>query len=157
MTSRDWKKKQSRKNVMTSRDWSSRFYVIVFFFYLNLLRLRKILIIHCFEIHFMLSMQLTAEPRQFIKQFEIFAFAIMPTWENACLRPDFFISWFTNGGFCNFQEVERSKNYFLFYPPSLNIICFVEKKNIFLRFCLRIFESDTVIELCMKIMKYLKI
>ena len=33
---------------------------------------------------------------------------------------------------------------FLFYPPTLNIICFVEKNNSFLRFCLCIFESDTV-------------
>ena len=32
---------------------------------------------------------------------------------------------------------------FLFYPPTLNSICFVEKNNIFLRFCLCIFESDT--------------
>ena len=44
-----------------------------------------------------------------------------------------------------FQIVEKKilKNY-LFYPPTLNIICFVEKNNIFLRFCLCIFESDTV-------------
>ena len=34
--------------------------------------------------------------------------------------------------------------FFIFYPPTLNIICFVENNNIFLRFCLRIFESDTV-------------
>ena len=27
---------------------------------------------------------------------------------------------------------------------TLNIICFLEKNNIFLRFCLCIFESDTV-------------
>ena len=33
---------------------------------------------------------------------------------------------------------------FLFYPPTLNIICFVEKNIIFLRFCLCIFESDIV-------------
>ena len=37
-----------------------------------------------------------------------------------------------------------SKKENLFYPPTLNIICFVEKNNIFLRFCLCIFESDTV-------------
>ena len=52
--------------------------------------------------------------------------------------------------------------FFLFYPPTLNIICFVEKNNIFLRFCLCIFESDTVKSDCYfqifrKIMKYLKI
>ena len=29
-----------------------------------------------------------------------------------------------------------SKIIFLFYPPSPNIICFVENNNIFLRFCL---------------------
>ena len=28
--------------------------------------------------------------------------------------------------------------------PTLNIICFVEINKIFLRFCLCIFESDTV-------------
>ena len=33
---------------------------------------------------------------------------------------------------------------FLFYPPPLNIVCFVEKNNIILRFCLCIVESDTV-------------
>ena len=33
----------------------------------------------------------------------------------------------------------------IFCPPTLNICCFVERENnIFLRFCLRIFESDTV-------------
>ena len=37
-----------------------------------------------------------------------------------------------------------SKIFFLFYPLTLNIICFVEKINIFLRFCLCIFVSDTV-------------
>ena len=36
-----------------------------------------------------------------------------------------------------------SKIFFLFYLPTQNIICFVEKNNIFLRFCLCIFESDT--------------
>ena len=45
-----------------------------------------------------------------------------------------------------FQKVEKkiiSKIIFLFYPLTLNIICLVEKK-IFLRFCLCIFESDSV-------------
>ena len=51
---------------------------------------------------------------------------------------------------------------FLFYPSTLNIICFIENSKIFLRFCLCIFESDTVksdcpIKICRKIMKYLKI
>ena len=37
-----------------------------------------------------------------------------------------------------------SKIIFIFHQPTLNIICFVEKNNIFMRFCLCIFESDTV-------------
>ena len=58
-----------------------------------------------------------------------------------------------------FQKVEKMINLKKNYPPTLNIICFVEKNNIFLRFCLCIFESDTVkvIVLCRKTMKYLKI
>ena len=46
-----------------------------------------------------------------------------------------------------FQIEEKkliSKKFFLFYPLTLNIICFIEKNNICLRFCLCIFESDTV-------------
>ena len=37
-----------------------------------------------------------------------------------------------------FLKVEKkiSKIIFLFYPPTLNIICFVDKNHIFLRFCL---------------------
>ena len=52
------------------------------------------------------------------------------------------------------------KSFSIFYPPTLNIICFVEKKkNIFLRFCLYIFERDTVkndcpIQIFRNIMKY---
>ena len=42
-----------------------------------------------------------------------------------------------------FRKVEK-KSLKLFYPPTLDIICFVEKNNIFLRFCLCIFDSDTV-------------
>ena len=47
---------------------------------------------------------------------------------------------------------------FLFYPQTLNIICFVEKNDTFLRFCLCIFESDTVksdcpVQIFRKIMK----
>ena len=46
------------------------------------------------------------------------------------------------------MKVEKKINlisiFFLFYPPTLNIISFVENNNIFLRFCLCIFESDTV-------------
>ena len=52
--------------------------------------------------------------------------------------------------------------FFIIYLPTLNIICFVEKNNIFLRFCLCIFESDTVksdcpIQIFRKMIKYLKI
>ena len=50
--------------------------------------------------------------------------------------------------------------FFLFYPPTLKINCLVEKNNIFLRFCLCIFESDTVkspVQIFRKMMKYLKI
>ena len=52
--------------------------------------------------------------------------------------------------------------FFLFYSPTLNIICFVEKMYIFLRSCLSIFESDTVkidcpIHIFSKMIKYLKI
>ena len=50
------------------------------------------------------------------------------------------------GFYCNFLE-SRKKNstiVFEFYLPTLNIICFVEKNDIFLRFCLCIFESGTV-------------
>ena len=35
-------------------------------------------------------------------------------------------------------------SFFLFYRPTLNIICFIEKNHIFLRFCLCIFERATV-------------
>ena len=62
--------------------------------------------------------------------------------------------------------MEVEKKYFIFfkfYPPSLNIICLVEKKNnIFLRFCQCIFESDTVksdcpVQIFREMMKYIKI
>ena len=64
-----------------------------------------------------------------------------------------------------FRKVEKknliSKFFFLFYPPTLNINCLVEKNNIFLRFCLCIFESDTVKsdfpgQIFRKMIKYLK-
>ena len=44
-----------------------------------------------------------------------------------------------------FQKVEKKYFlfFFIFYPLTLNSICFIEK-NIFLRFCLCIFENDTV-------------
>ena len=55
-----------------------------------------------------------------------------------------------------------SKIIFIFCPPTLDIICFVEKNNIFSRFCLCIFESDTVkadcpVQIFRKMIKYLKI
>ena len=45
----------------------------------------------------------------------------------------FFIRWFTNPPTVIFRKVEKNSNLiskivFLFYPPTLNIICFVEKK-----------------------------
>ena len=48
----------------------------------------------------------------------------------------------------------------MFYPQTQIIICFFEKNNIFLRFCL--FESGTVksdcpVQIFRKMMKYLKI
>ena len=51
---------------------------------------------------------------------------------------------------------------FIFYPRTLNIICLVEKNDIFLRFCLCIFESDTVksdcpVQIFRKMIKYFKI
>ena len=55
-----------------------------------------------------------------------------------------------------------SNFFFLFYPPTLNIICFVEKNDIFLRFCLCNFERDTIkkdcpVQIFRKMIKYLKI
>ena len=57
-------------------------------------------------------------------------------------------------------ERREKKKYFLLYPPTRNIICWKKKKKI--RFCLCIFESDTVKTDCpaqifRKMMKYLKI
>ena len=42
------------------------------------------------------------------------------------------------------ENIQFNLHFFFFYPSTLNIICFVEKNIIFLRFCLCIFESDTV-------------
>ena len=61
--------------------------------------------------------------------------------------PERFISWFTNTSTVNFRKVEKNipKIIFIFFPPTLNIFCFVEEKNnLFVKFCLCIFESDTV-------------
>ena len=47
------------------------------------------------------------------------------------LRPDFFLSVDLQTFYCNFPESRKknliSKTILLFHPPSLNIICFVEK------------------------------
>ena len=62
------------------------------------------------------------------------------------LGQNFFITRFTNPPTVIFQKLEKkiiSKIIYLSYPPALNIICFVEKNNIFLRFCLCIFENDS--------------
>ena len=63
-----------------------------------------------------------------------------------------------------FRNVEKktSKIIFLFYPQTLNIIYLVEKNNVFLRFCLCIFKSDTVksdcrVQIFRKMIKYIKI
>ena len=82
------------------------------------------------------------------------------------LGQNFFISWFTNPPTVIFRKVGKKKlilkNFFLFYPPTLSIICFVEKKNIFMKFCLCIFESDTVksdspVQFFRKMIKFSKI
>ena len=79
-------------------------------------------------------------------------------WDNGAK----FISWFTNPltFFFSGKVKKKSEILFLFYPLTLNIICFVQKNSIFLRFCLCIFESDTAksdcsIKIFRKIMKYL--
>ena len=42
------------------------------------------------------------------------------------------------------KTISLTSKFFFIYPLTLNMICFVEKSNIFLRFCLSVFESDTV-------------
>ena len=59
------------------------------------------------------------------------------------LGQNFFISWFTNPPTVIFRKVETkiiSIFFYIFYPPTLNIICKVEKNSIFFKFCLCIFE-----------------
>ena len=56
------------------------------------------------------------------------------------------------------KKKKKFQNYFLFYPPTINSICFIGKK---MRFCLCIFESDTVksdcpVQIFRKMMKYYK-
>ena len=65
------------------------------------------------------------------------------------VRPEFFYLLIYKSPHCNFPE-SRKKNFFLFhlfflfYLPTLNIICLVEKNNNFFRFCQCIFENVTV-------------
>ena len=81
------------------------------------------------------------------------------------ITPEFFSQLIYKRSYCNFLEsriIFFLKLFFLFYPPTLHIICFNEKNNIFLKFCLCIFESDTVnsdcpVQIFRKMMKYLKI
>ena len=59
-------------------------------------------------------------------------------------------------------KVEKKSFFILFYPPTLNVICFVEKNSKFSRFCLYIYESGTVkidcpVQIFTKMMEYLKI
>ena len=71
-------------------------------------------------------------------------------WKLANVRPKFFLLVDLRTLLLYFFWKVGKKNkiqflkFFLLYPPTLNIICFDEKNNIFLRFCLCIFESDTV-------------
>ena len=68
-------------------------------------------------------------------------------WINpSAFRPEFFSSRLTNPPTVIFQKVEKKSKiiFFKFYPLTLNIVCIVEKNNMFSRFCLCIFESDTV-------------
>ena len=86
---------------------------------------------------------------------------------NPLIRPEFFHLLIYKPSDCNFPESRKkikliSNIILLFYPPTLIIICFVEKNNIFLRFCLCIFENDTVksdcfVQIFRKMIKYLKI
>ena len=62
---------------------------------------------------------------------------------NVCVRPELLYGLIYRPPLCNFPESRKKNlNFFLFCPPTLNIICFIVK--IFLRFCLFIFESATV-------------
>ena len=67
------------------------------------------------------------------------------------IRPDFFYKLIYKPSYCNFAESREKikfifQIFFLFYLPTLNIICFVKKNNIFLgSVCVFFsFESDTV-------------
>ena len=62
---------------------------------------------------------------------------------------------FLLASYCNFPESrkKKSKIVFLFHPLTLNIICFVEKNNIFFGFCLCIFENHTVKSDCTRVIQ----
>ena len=67
--------------------------------------------------------------------------------EMKTLRPELFYKLIYKPFYCNFEESRKKKylkNYFLCYPRTLNIICLAEKLILYFRFCLCIFESDTV-------------
>ena len=67
--------------------------------------------------------------------------------ESTSIRPDFFISWFTNHPTIIFRKVEKLNNFFNYFyilPADSKYYLFRWEKNIFLRFCLCMFESDTV-------------
>ena len=70
------------------------------------------------------------------------------------IGPEFFYLLIYKPSYCNTKVI--SKVIFLLSPPTLNIICFVEKT---IYFCLCIFESDTVksgcpVQIFRKIVKY---
>ena len=46
---------------------------------------------------------------------------------NTLLRPDFLLVDFRTPPTVIFRKDEEKSIFFLFYPPTLNIICFVEK------------------------------
>ena len=77
------------------------------------------------------------------------------------LRPDFFISWFTNPPTVIFRKLEKKNSFFILSADSKYYL-FCWKNNIYLRFYLCIFESDIVksdcpVQIFRKIIKYLKI
>ena len=58
------------------------------------------------------------------------------------------LTYFYKPSYCNFPE-SRNKIinfyfFYIFYPPTVNIICFVDKNKMFLRFFLCNFVGDTV-------------
>ena len=65
------------------------------------------------------------------------------------IRPEFFYLLIYKPSYCNFRKVEKKKNskiIFLFHPPTLNIICFVEKKHIYFRGSFCVFLRVTLLK-----------